>query len=228
MEEYVTKDSGNRETYDSGMVRDTQLGKPRFDLMDPVGVPYRELYSTRIAIALAKDAEEYGDRHWEKEEGEAGLAAAMFSTDLYLHKWKAGEADQDYAAYVHIGLLQAETFRFDIKHPGVRKGYDSPWVRDYALLDPRFDLMDPLGVPYRELFSTRIAMLLSRGSEKYGDRNWEKGDSEAELTRAMSSAPRHFKQYKAGEVDEDHAAAVHFNILQAETLRYRLRLRGEL
>jgi hypothetical protein len=35
MSEYITKDSGERQSFETGMVRDTQDGKPRIDLISP-------------------------------------------------------------------------------------------------------------------------------------------------------------------------------------------------
>lgn len=108
------------------------------------------------------------------------------------------------------------------KDSGQHEAYDSGMVRDTEKGKPRFDLMWPVGIPYDQQFMTRIAGLLARGAEKYGDRNWEKGTGQAELDRAISSASRHFAQWVAGERDEDHAAAVFFNLLQAETLRSKM------
>ena len=96
-------------------------------------------------------------------------------------------------------------------------------VRDTEEGKPRFDLMVPVGVPYREQMLTRFAALLARGAEKYGDRNWEKGNGQEELNRARSSAFRHFMQWFCGETDEDHASAVFFNVIQVETLKYKMR-----
>lgn len=59
----------------------------------------------------------------------------------------------------------------------------------------------------------------------YGKRNWmqaTKGSAEeqrAVLERAKVSAFRHFLQWLNGEADEDHAAAVFFNINLHETVR---------
>lgn len=58
----------------------------------------------------------------------------------------------------------------------------------------------------------RWAELLERGMAKYGYRNWEKANSEEEMIRFKASAFRHFIQWFEGETDEDHAAAVFFNI----------------
>ena len=65
----------------------------------------------------------------------------------------------------------------------------------------------------------RWAALMTRGAEKYGDNNWKKAKGSAELTRARESAFRHFMQWWRGESDEDHAAAVVFNINLVEYIQ---------
>jgi hypothetical protein len=108
------------------------------------------------------------------------------------------------------------------KDSGARDEFDSGMVRDTQKGKARFDLMLPLDVPYDQQMITRFAELLARGAEKYGDRNWEKGDSDKEIARARSSALRHMMQWACGETDEDHAAAVMFNIMMVETLSSRV------
>jgi hypothetical protein len=112
---------------------------------------------------------------------------------------------------------------FVTKDSGARQEYDSGMVRDLEANKPRFDLMFPEGVSYEEHMLTRYAALLARGAAKYGDRNWEKAEGQEELARARSSAFRHFVQWLCGEDDEDHAAAVMFNLTMAEYVRKRLR-----
>lgn len=75
--------------------------------------------------------------------------------------------------------------------------------------------------------ATRICngSLMARGAEKYGDRNWEKADGPEELSRAKASALRHMMQWVCGEEDEDHAATVLFNIMEAEYVKYLMRAR---
>lgn len=102
---------------------------------------------------------------------------------------------------------------------GERATFDSGMQRDTEAGKPRFDLMVPLDVPFEEQFLTRVAALMGRGAEKYADRNWEKADSDKELARMKSSAFRHFIQWFCGETDEDHAAAVVFNLLASETTK---------
>ena len=65
----------------------------------------------------------------------------------------------------------------------------------------------------------RYAEHLTKGAEKYDARNWMKAEGDKELDRARSSAFRHFMQWFNGETDEDHAAAVWFNINQVEYIK---------
>lgn len=58
----------------------------------------------------------------------------------------------------------------------------------------------------------RWAIHLTNGAKKYAKRNWMLAEGQAELDRARESAFRHFMQFFNGDVDEDHAAAVFFNI----------------
>jgi hypothetical protein len=123
-----------------------------------------------------------------------------------------GEYDGDF-------FVKREQMKFETKDTGDRLEYDSGMVRDTNGGKPRFDLMIPKGIPFEELYLTRIAQLYRRGAVKYTERNWEKADSQEELDRALESAFRHFMQWYAGETDEDHAAAVFFNINEAETIK---------
>lgn len=69
----------------------------------------------------------------------------------------------------------------------------------------------------------RWAELMGRGAEKYGERNWEKASTEEELERFKASGARHMVQWFYGmNPEEDHAAAVFFNISGAEYVKARL------
>lgn len=105
---------------------------------------------------------------------------------------------------------------------GERSVRPSGYQRDTQKGKPRFDLMLPHDVPYEEQFLTRLAMLLSRGAEKYDERNWERADDQVDLDRFKSSAFRHLMQWLNDEEDEDHAAAVAYNLLAHETTRYKI------
>lgn len=112
--------------------------------------------------------------------------------------------------------------QFETKDSGAREERPSGYVRDTQKGKPRFDLLLADGVPYRHQFLTRFAELLARGAEKYGDRNWEKANDEESLDRFQSSAFRHLMQWMNGETDEDHAAAVAFNLYAFESTLYKM------
>lgn len=109
---YPTKDSGERQEYDSGMVRDTQQGKPRFDLVIPEGVPYDAQMLTRWAALMARGAEKYGDRNWEKGRGTEELNRAKASAFRHFMQWFCDEADEDHAAGVFFNIQQVEILKW--------------------------------------------------------------------------------------------------------------------
>jgi len=112
---------------------------------------------------------------------------------------------------------------FKTKDSGKRQDYESGMRRDIQENKPRFDLINPLNMPYDETLLYRWAMLLERGMDKYGYRNWELANSEEELRRFYSSAWRHFVQAMSGEEDEDHFAAVLFNLNAIVYLQWKLK-----
>lgn len=69
----------------------------------------------------------------------------------------------------------------------------------------------------------RWAELLTRGAIKYEPDNWLKAEGEEEMKRFKESAFRHFMQWYNGDVDEDHGAAVFFNINGTEFLKNKLK-----
>lgn len=109
------------------------------------------------------------------------------------------------------------------KDSGAREQFPTGMQRDTQAGKPRFDLVMPLGQPFEEQMLTRWAGLMARGAEKYDDRNWEQAATQAELDRYLASGFRHFVQWLAGETDEDHAAAVFFNIAGAEYVKWRMK-----
>lgn len=112
---------------------------------------------------------------------------------------------------------------FVTKDSGKRQEFASGMQRDTQDDKPRFDLLFPVGVPYSDQFLTRVAELLARGAVKYSERNWESAAGEEELARFKSSALRHLIQYINGETDEDHLAAVAFNLMGAHLVEWKLK-----
>lgn len=100
----------------------------------------------------------------------------------------------------------SEKTEFVIKDSGVREQYKSGMVRDTAGDKTFWSLV------YDGPMLKRWAVHLTKGAVKYAKRNWMKAAGEEEMERAKDSAARHFAQWMAGETDEDHGAAVYFNI----------------
>ena len=112
---------------------------------------------------------------------------------------------------------------FTTKDSGKREDFKSGMRRDTQEGKPMFNLINPVNMPYDETLMHRWAMLMTRGADKYGLRNWEKANSVEELERFKSSAWRHFVQAMNGETDEDHYAAVCFNLNAIIYLQHKLK-----
>jgi len=157
-ESFTTKDSGNREVFDSGMQRDTTEGKMRPDLMFPEVMYWNESIACTLMYCM--------DKH------KVDLVESFML-------WRSGE------------ILPCNFIQLVYKNEG-------------------------------DSVIKRYAELLSRGASKYNDRNWEKANGQAEIDRGKQSAFRHFVQYLCGETDEDHIAAVLFNIQLVELVKFKM------
>lgn len=89
-EEYQLHDSGERETFQTGAVRDTRTGKGRYDL-----IPAKPLH--RLAILYQKGSEKYADRNWEKG---MGFTRVIDSLSRHLNYYKMGMRDEDHLAAI--------------------------------------------------------------------------------------------------------------------------------
>lgn len=105
--------------------------------------------------------------------------------------------------------------RFETKDSGERVDFPSGMRRDTDKGKPRYDLID-------EPMLTRWAELMARGAEKYGENNWQLANSIQELKRFQASGFRHFIQWIRGDDDEDHAAAILYNVAAAEFVKRKL------
>lgn len=73
----------------------------------------------------------------------------------------------------------------------------------------------------------RLAVHLTKGAQKYpdvspGTPNWTLASGEPEYFRFRDSLWRHFMDYWEGKTDEDHAAAIIFNLNGAEYVKEKL------
>lgn len=102
---------------------------------------------------------------------------------------------------------------FEVKDSGERTSFSSGMVRDVAT--GKIDYSLALDGPMFQ----RWAEHLTKGAVKYEKRNWMRAAGDEEYQRFRESALRHFIQWFRGDVDEDHAAAVLFNINGAEYVK---------
>lgn len=95
------------------------------------------------------------------------------------------------------------TREYKTEDSGERRHFETGAVRDIDVNKPRFDLIPPHAL-------WRVAMLYARGAQKYGENNWQKGIPSQQM---LASAMRHLESYRRGDNNEDHLAAVVWNVL---------------
>ena len=98
---FVTKDSGEREQFDTGSQRDSQAGKPRYDLIPSLALK-------RVADLYARGAEKYDDWNWAKGQN---YSRVMASLERHLHAFKQGETSEDHLAAVVWNALAIMHFQ---------------------------------------------------------------------------------------------------------------------
>src|ERR1017187_5585046 len=98
---YETLDSGKREQFSSGMQRDTQNGKPRYDLID-------RAFLKRWANLMARGGVKYGEDNWRKASGEAELKRFKASALRHMFQYLNGDTDEDHAVAVAFNLAGAD------------------------------------------------------------------------------------------------------------------------
>lgn len=92
-----------------------------------------------------------------------------------------------------------------LKDSGNRREFETGAVRDMQEGKGRCDLLPACAL-------LRLSKHYEAGAMKYEARNWEKG---IPISVMIDSAMRHLLKYMDGQTDEDHLAAVAWNILGA-------------
>lgn len=87
---YKTKDSGKREQFDTGSQRDTQEGKPRYDLIPPKPLK-------RLAELYARGAEKYEEHNWHKGQYTSRILASLMR---HLEAYRLGDREEDHLSGV--------------------------------------------------------------------------------------------------------------------------------
>ena len=83
---YTTKDSGDRVQFDSGFQRDTNNGKPRYDL-----IPHELL--TRLAELMGRGAEKYSANNWRLATSDEEIQRFKESAYRHFVQWFRGDQD---------------------------------------------------------------------------------------------------------------------------------------
>lgn len=93
----ILKDSGDREQYDTKAIRDSRVGKGRYDLLSPFAI-------RRIAGIYESGAIKYADRNWEK-----GMPISRFldSALRRIFQYIMGHRDEDHLAQAGWNILGA-------------------------------------------------------------------------------------------------------------------------
>jgi len=115
MNEFKTKDSGARKEYSTGMVRDTNAGKARFDLITPQLLKYDQTLLYRWAMLLGRGADKYEERNWEQASTQEELERYKESAFRHFMQWFSNETDEDHAAATMFNLQGAEYVRERLK-----------------------------------------------------------------------------------------------------------------
>jgi hypothetical protein len=108
MEDFVTKDSGERVAFESGMVRDTDKSKPRFDLILADEIPFEDQMLTRFARLMQRGAEKYTAKNWTKANSQEELDRFKASALRHMMQWFCGETDEDHASGVYFNIMAYE------------------------------------------------------------------------------------------------------------------------
>lgn len=98
---FETKDSGKREEFATGMVRDTQDDKPRYDLLD---LPMLR----RWAELMARGAKKYGENNWRKAATPEELTRFRSSAIRHMFQYLEGDKTEDHAAAIIFNVAGAE------------------------------------------------------------------------------------------------------------------------
>lgn len=107
--DFIIKDSGKREQYAGGMVRDTTEGKTMYSLI--ADGPMLK----RWAVHLTKGAAKYGTGNWLKAEGDVELRRAKDSAFRHFMQWYYGEVDEDHASACYFNINQVEFIKDKMK-----------------------------------------------------------------------------------------------------------------
>lgn len=105
---FEVKDSGERQQFDSGMVRDTTTGKIEYDRL------FDGVLADRYCEHLTKGAQKYPDArpgvpNWTLADGETELIRFRKSAARHFRQWLRGDSDEDHFSATVFNLNGYET-----------------------------------------------------------------------------------------------------------------------
>ena len=113
---YITKDSWEHKQFSTWMMRDTNEGKPRFDLLILEWIPYEEQPLTLLANLLARGAAKYTERNREKARTIEELN--RFKESFLRHAMQAvcWETDEDHKSAAIFNLFWMVLVEYKLKY----------------------------------------------------------------------------------------------------------------
>jgi len=128
------KDSGKRQEFETGSVRDTAEGKGRYDLLPPYAIH-------RLAQHFENGAKVYGDRNWEKGQP---LCRYIGSALRHLFRYLGGSREEDHLAAVAWNALAFIETEYRINEGQLPKELDDmPKEENWSTLKRAVFLEDP-------------------------------------------------------------------------------------
>jgi hypothetical protein len=101
MNKFITKDSGKRKVFKSGMLRDINDDKPMYTLIwQPI--------ITRFAYLMTRGAKKYGRDNWKLASGKEELDRFKDSALRHMYQWLEGDETEDHAVAVFFNIQGAE------------------------------------------------------------------------------------------------------------------------
>jgi hypothetical protein len=131
-----------------------------------------------------------------------GKAAVRYMTPEEEHEFLYPMERQGEGATAYVPATEHVWVEKPLKDSGEREQFPSGMVRDVRRGKGRYDLISPYTM-------RRLAKIMEKGCEKYGERNWEQG---APADRFLDSCLRHLGQWQMGMHDEDHLGQALWNL----------------
>ena len=86
MSKFETKSSGEKVKFSTGMHRNKDDSKPRYDLITPLDMKVNMI--DRWAALMANGCKLFGDRNWELASTQEEFDRFMESAERHFHQWK--------------------------------------------------------------------------------------------------------------------------------------------